>query len=604
MSTKPVFEKLARSLSEKERRELLQRIRKNLDLETESESRVAPYRAADEERQAFIQRDLRRFSPLAHFVLMLRRLLSGKSDAELVPQYKLKKMRKRLKRKLPGYIQFETRSIRPEMAEELFQLYLTILPQRTIFRALWRQNGQASGLQEVIYRLVEDTLNIGDFTPQDLLSLDEMVELYGEDGNKSEMYRELDQRTERLVNNADRGQLKSAEQLARPFFALRDLVLFPYENLFSQFNGTVRYEEPTRQPHFTKASAPSVLGYFEELYYALYAASKTHIPAELVKGDEHERIAELIIGIMEDDDQREYVYRELHNLGHLVSTSADYMKRLSLPEMIRVLKRDPYYKLVAYAPQEDILSFYKEMKKAEMRVELDEMLVQVLQRVYERDRKNLFAGSKMRDLRHYRRYSFLDYEALGVPAFRYHQALVIIFNFLTIHYAREIQKTLQVAETSLLSQDRELRDRMVQAAAACEDTVDKIRQLDESLSPDDDDGKIFQRIRFQKGLDDRQKKMLRSLVARKDGEAKELLSRSREAIMTLEKTFGTLLKSGDSKIKERLQHRIVLEGATMRLKEALENQVKLMRSLQRLLGIADRLRDETGSDEVPPEVAQ
>ena len=181
---------------------------------------------------------------------------------------------------------------------------------------------------------------------------------------------------------------------------------------------------------------------------------------------------------------------------------------------------------------------------------------------------------------------------------------MIIFNFLTIHYARAIQKTLQVAETSLLSQDRELRDRMVQAAAACEDTVDKIRQLDESLSPDDDDGKIFQRIRFQKGLDDRQKKMLRSLVTRKDGEAKELLSRSREAIMTLENTFGTLLKSSDSKIKERIQHRIVLEGATMRLKEALENQVKLMRSLQRLLGIADRLRDETGSDEVPPEVAQ
>ena len=74
--------------------------------------------------------------------------------------------------------------------------------------------------------------------------------------------------------------------------------------------------------------------------------------------------------------------------------------------------------------------------------------------------------------------------------------------------------------------------------------------------------------------------------------------------MTLEKTFGTLLKSSDSKIKERIQHRIVLEGATMRLKEAMENQIKLMRSLQRLLGIADRLRDETGSDEVPPEVAQ
>jgi hypothetical protein len=191
-----------------------------------------------------------------------------------------------------------------------------------------------------------------------------------------------------------------------------------------------------------------------------------------------------------------------------------------------------------------------------------------------------------------------------VPAFRYHQALVVLYNFLSIYYAREIQKTLQVAESSLLSQDRQLRDKMVQAAASCEDTVDKIKQLDESLSPDDDDGKIFQRIRFQKGLDERQTKMLRSLVTRKDGEAKEILSRSREAVLTLENTFSQILKSRDEKTKERLQHRIVLEGKPWQLKDAIEHQLKEMRSLQRLLGIADRLRDETGSDEVPPEDVQ
>jgi hypothetical protein len=601
MSGQPVFEKLARSLSEKERRELLARIRHNLDIDTEQESRVAPYDAGDEERSAFIQRDIRRLSPLAHFLITVRRIVSGKSMQELVPEYRLKKMKKRLKHKVPGFINFDTRTLKPLFAEELFQLFLTILPQRPIFRALWRENGQATGLQEVIYRLVEDTLDIGGVTPTDLLSLDEMVELYGEDGNKSEMYAELDKRTEKLVNSVSRKEMSNAEELARPFFALRDVVLYPFEQLFEQFNAAVRVNDPTTKPHFTKASAHAVLGYLEELYYALYSASKVKIPGELLKGAEHERLAELIVGIIGDEEQREYVYRELHNLGQFASSITAFQRKLPLPDLIRVLKRDPYYKLVAYVPHENIYSFYTEMKKAEMRVELEEMLVQVLQRVFERDRKKLFAGYKLRDLRHYRKYSFLNYDELGVPAFRYHQSLVLVFNFLTVFYNKEIQKTIQVAESSLLSQDRELRDKMVQAAAACEDTVDKIRQLDQSLSPDDDDGKIFQRIRFQKGLDERQTKMLRSLVSRKDGEAKEILSRSREAIMTLEKTFDHMAKSSDEKSKERLQHRIVLEGRPWRLKDAIETQRERMHSLQRLLGIAERLRDEKGSDEVLPE---
>ncbi len=604
MSTQPVFEKLARSLSEKERRDLLTRIRRDLDMDTEQDSRVAPYNADDEERNALVKRDLRRIPPMANFVLTLRRIFTGKSLEELIPQYRLRKMKRRLKKALPGRINYDTRSLKPEFAEEIFQLFLTVLPQRPIFRVLWQKDGQAAGLQDVIYRLLEDTLDIGEVGPTDLLSLDEMVGLYGENGNKSEMYRELDARTEKMINSIDTKEMRNAEKLARPFFALRDLVLFPFEELFGKFNAAIRPNDPTTKPHFSRASATSVLGFLEELYYALHSAAKVDIPSELLKGTEHERLAELIVDIMQDDEQRDYIYRELRNLSQFVSDATAYQRKLALPEIIRVMKQDPYYRLVAYLPQENILSFYTEMKKAEMRVELDEMLVQVLQRVYERDRKALFAGYKLKDMRHYRRYSFLNYEELGVPAFRYHQSLVLIYSFLTIFYPKEIQKTLQAAETSLLSQDRELRDRMVQAAAACEDSVDKIQELDQSLSPDDDDGKVFQRIRFQKVLDDRQKKMLRSLVARKDGEAKEILSRSREALMTLEQSFDRIAKSSDEKSKERLQHRVVLEGQPWQLKEALEDQRDKMKALQRLLGIAERLRDETGSDEVPPEGAQ
>jgi hypothetical protein len=604
MSTKPVFEKLARSLSEKERRELLTRIQDTLDIDTAQQPRVAPYTAADEERNAFIRRDYRRLSAFTHFILTLKRLLTGKSDEELVPQHRLRQIRKRLKRKVPGYINLDTGILRPEFAEVLFNLFLTVLPQRPIFRTLWRANGEATGLQELIYRLVEDTLEVGELSPRDLLSMDEMVELYGEDGNKSNMYRELEKRTEKMVQSVNRKEVEAAEQLVRPFFALRDLVLYPYEKLFTQFNAAIRVNDPTTKPHFSKASGHSVIGYLEELYYALYSASKVRIPGELLKGDEHERLAELIIEIMDDSEHEEYVYRELHNLDRFVSNVAALQKKLPLPDVIRVLKRDPYYKLVAYLPKENILSFYTEMKKAEMRVELDEMLVEVLQHVFERDRKKLFADYKLRDLRFYRHYSFLNYEELGIPAFRYHQSLLIVYNFLSIFYTREIQKLLQTVETGLLGQDRERRDQMVQAAATCEDSVDKIRQLDDSLSPDEDDGKIFQRIRFQKGLDDRQKKMLRSLISRKDGEAKEILSRSREAFMTLERIFDWLLQSKEESAKERLQHRIVLGGHPAKLQDALSMERDRMRALQRLLGISDRLRDETGSDEVVHEAVR
>ena len=89
-----------------------------------------------------------------------------------------------------------------------------------------------------------------------------------------------------------------------------------------------------------------------------------------------------------------------------------------------------------------------------------------------------------------------------------------------------MQEIVRILERNVLDQNRITRDLLLSHAANLEDLEDKIKQFDYSLSPDSEDGKLFQRLRFSLAGDPSHQRMYRTLVVQKDREVKTLLDRS------------------------------------------------------------------------------
>ena len=75
----------------------------------------------------------------------------------------------------------------------------------------------------------------------------------------------------------------------------------------------------------------------------------------------------------------------------------------------------------------------------------------------------------------------------------------------------------------MLAQNRITRDRLLGYSASIQELEDKIAASDKSLSPENDDGKLFHKLRMSLAAEPAQQRMFRSLVVNKNREVKSLL---------------------------------------------------------------------------------
>jgi len=409
------------------------------------------------------------------------------------------------------------------------------------------------------------------------------------------------------------------------------------------FHGTIRSDDPEYQPLFQKTAAIPVLDEIEELYYALYSADQTKItrnfnvevvedifetlfPASRPSNDsndipeaggdnealataeaEESRIEEphqqdQSRGVESRADTAEGVDTDaqkfIGDLERVIEHAKKFLKSVPLPQVVRALKEDPYYRLLVYLPSIDAKGFYKTMKKLTIRGDIDEKLSEVRKEALAQERGELFHGVKMRALHFYRSYSSIEYEKLGISPFRYYQALLVLFNFLTTFYRGNIQKVLQLLDGLITEQDRITRERLLKHSSTCEDVLYKINELDDSLSPEQDEGKKFQKLRFETSLDPVQQRMYQSIVIKKDREASEILSRGRESARGIRLLFQDFLENREPKIQASMEKRYLIQGQAITLKEVLKQNNERILLLEVILNQLEQIRDETGFDEV------
>ncbi|MCK4541871.1 MAG: hypothetical protein KAU17_06515 [Spirochaetales bacterium] len=579
MSEKTVFQELSKTLPEQERKDLLSRITQSISLSESQVENVYHKEIGQEEKIALIKQDLSQISWFSNMILWFLSTFTGKKKEEVYLQRRMGAIKRKIQHKYPGLTGFETRDLTPKLAHEVFELYSLTIGLRGIFRTLWLHS---SKFESLFLTLLELHIKEPKKSISELISMDEMVSIYRETGLKDSIRMEIQIHIDEYLNELPDSLFTELETGIIPLYLLKELVLFPYASFFKMFHFTPLPDD-TNKPAFQSASAMVALEYLEKLYYALYTASKIG-PKFTIESDLLVYLSQLEVDESADGSpvfMSDVLIKQ--KLSELHKEAMDFLSNIPIVELIQYFRKDPYYRLIFYIPKLNLRDFYHSMLTVNFLSQADKIFPEIQELYIDQEIQELFNEKQLVTFRYYRKYASIDYEKMGLPFFFYTQPLNLIYNYIKWYYREHVQELVQILERGVLAQNRITRDRVLHHVGMLEDIEDKINQFDISLSPDAEDGKLFQRLRYSLAQDSTHQKMYRTLVAQKDREVKSHMDRGAEAIEGLGKVFREIISTSSQSIRMQLGNHYLVKGKPVSLISMLKTHSAHMEQFLKLL---------------------
>ena len=635
MNSRPVLRELSRSLSERERKELLDKINRSINLSDSSDNSIYPKKMNDEEREILIEHDMQNASFFARFLLWIRSIVTGKNKKDIFLELKMSSLKNSIQKRNPGLTGFETRNLSPKTAQEFFSLFVLVNPLIPLYRKIW---SDTNSFENALVGLLERSLPEPKKDLFQLVSNEEMEDVYAKTGVKEKVRDLVNDRIEAYIEHIPVETFAQLEDQIKPVYYLKEVVLFPYLRFFKLFHYT---PQPTdEKPLFKSASAILALEYLEKMFYAVYTATKIEEPISLDKKFAQHLLSstgELVTPVEEDgsrdtekreedeqsgdgdtttdelpSEEHEATLSDSSNGGGTEGTEThdatqdddtdyetgrelvlsvqrvlrgvhEFSKAVPLVELIRYFKKDPYYQLIFYIPKLYLKEFYLSILKIRFIPKVDEVFPEVRKNVIEKKIQDLFKGKRLGGFLYYRDYTSTDFSNLGLPTFSHDRSANLLYNYIRQFYRGTIQELVQILSRGLLKTNRITLNRLLLHAASVEDLEDKLKSFDNSLSPDEEDGKLFQRIRHSLASDSTHQRLFRNLVVQKDKEVESLLEKGKEGFLGIKKIFDELLSSPMESVKQKLHTHYMVNGKSQSLEELLRNQSNHIEKFHRLL---------------------
>ncbi len=575
MNQNSVFHELSSSLSEAERLELLKKISKSIHVASELEDRVYHKDISKEEREVLISQDMNRISLFRRFLIWLSSVFSGKNAREAFLAFKLKDLKRSIQRISPGVSGFETRNLTAACADAFWGLYQLCVPVREIFRDIF---SDPQRLEHALFAAVDLKIPEPKKILTDILSIDEMVGLFGRDGQKEGLKAEILNRISQYVDDLPEAVFSETEDDVLPLYFIRDLIQFPFAAFFHLFKYTLVPGEEAEKPLFQNASAMLALSYLEKMHYAVYTALKVK---EKFSIDE-DFIA--CFPFSEGTEAAEKRYESLvENLHRLIVKVREFSQTMPLADLIRYFAKDPYYKLMLTVPHLYLKDFFISELKIRFLHELDTYIPEIRKRYIKGEIEKLFKNRGFINFQNYREYTSVDFRKLGLPTFAHIQSLGVLYNYIRYYYREFHQEAVKILEKGVFNQNRIAKDRLTMYSGGFEDIQEKIKAFDFSLSSDSDDGKLFQKLRFSIATDASLQKTYQSLILQKDKQAKSLLTRGSECVAGLRKVFADVLSATGDDVAAQLKTNFFLDTKMQPLSSILKNRVEHLDSFDMLL---------------------
>ncbi|HUX21610.1 MAG TPA: DUF5312 family protein [Spirochaetia bacterium] len=620
MSDRSIFERLADTLPEKERKDLLEKIHQSMSFGDGGDENIYEKQMTSDEREVLIKQDLDRLSLVARFLIWLRSAVSGKSKKDLLVSSKIRALKAVINNKCPGLTGFETRDITAKFAHAVFGLYKLTLPVAAIYRKLLLRSKEMEG---AFVRLLEGRYPQTRVTLSDVISSEALEQVYDEKGQEQAVRRVAIEKFDEFGWKLDDRMFSEVEDAIVPVFYLKDIVFFPFGSFFELFHFSVASMLPDQEPVFKSASAMLALEHLEKLYFALYNASKIASPFKLAEDvaryllylngeagtpaatrpaprtepledvaeppgaegsvDDGEAVVEAAArqAAAEQEGRDEELLVE--DLTALFDAVRKFERQMPIAELIRYFLKDPYHRMYVYVPKLRMKDYYMAVVKVRILAELEKLAPALRVRVVEHKIEKLFKGQQLIEFLNYREYKSIDYETMGLPFFSRTWSLKVLYNFIRWYYREYVQELVKILGTVILVQNRVTRNKLLQFATAVEDLEQKIREFDASLSPDSEEGKLFHRLRATLGGDVGHQRMFRTIVLQKDTQVNSLLDRGRESFTGLQRVFEEVYTTPSEAVRERLPSRFYLNGKLQPLSSLLKDRAGYLRDFLTIL---------------------
>jgi len=567
-----VFHNLSRGLTQNERDELLKKIKASLSIDS-GNSGIHQEEMDRDEKIAVIRKEKEEISLFRRFVLWFKSKFTGKSVEELLLNDKLLRIKRKIRKKDSGLTGFETRNLTPHFAEIVYELYKAVMPLQNLFKKIWLDE---SSLNTFFMDIVEEAVSERINDIEDIVSMDLVISTFGVSGRKEDVKSLIVERLYKHVDSINNGIFKRLEHELMPLYRLKYIVLFPYVQFFQQFGYTLLDIPYTEKPRFKNASAVLCLEDLEKLYFAVYSAEKLEKKVNM-----DSRLLDRLDILMDEEDEDPGRY--LHLIEQVIQKVSWFSSKVPLADLIRYFKKNPFIKMIFYIPKVDLKEFYRNTLKMRLIAVLDERFPDIQKQYIEHELENLFKGKHFVNFQNYREYSSIDYEKLGVSSFRNIKPLSLVYNFIGCYYKGGlIQSIVRVLEKGVLSQNRLIRDNMLQYASTLEDVADRIRIFDSSLSPDSEEGKVFHKLRFSMAKDVSQQKIFRKIVVQKDREAKNLAEAGIDALAGLGRVLEEINRSTNDGIIEQLKQHYLIDNKPVVLQDLLNEALEKMKKAEHL----------------------
>lgn len=577
MSDRSVMSDLARTLSESERRKLLKKLEGSININTDNDENIYKKQVEKNEREILVENDIKNAGLFVRFRLWLRSVFSGKDKKETFLSLRLQQLKNSINQKAHGVTVFETRSLQPVCGELFFELYTKAFPLIRLYKQLW---SDSKTFESAILQLLEKKIPDLKKEVHDYISFEEMEDIYRSNSSKAELRDQFIERVEKQVRSIPETVFSEVEMTILPVYYLKDIILFPYAEFFKLFHYV--YSEKEQKPIFKTASAVVALDYLEQMYYAVYVSSKISGEIRL----EPDFAESLCAGSASDDegpcaDLKDQPIQKV--IAEVQEAAKVLSRKIPFVELIRYYRQDPYFQLIFYIPKLNLFEFYNSKLKLDFLPALDDIFPRVRKSVIDKRIRDLFPDQRLEPLLNYRDYSSLDYQKLGLPTFSHTKSINLLYNFIITYYRKSIQQIIQILSQSLLKQNRLTLNRLLLHSSAIEDLEDKIRTFDNSLSPEEEDGKLFQRIRHSIGTDASHQRLYRSLLQQKDNEVKSLLEKGKESFLGIKKIFDEFIESPMESIKQKLNIHYYIDGTSKPLQTVLEERSERIENFRNLL---------------------
>ncbi len=548
------FPELVQALPEKERRDLYRRIMKSLSLDFDRSQRIYPAELQRTQRAELIRRDMSRMPFLMRFRVWLRRLLTGKEPQDCFLDARLAALRRKLQAAGLHSTGSYSDGIDPQIAEHVFELYRAAYPVIPLLGHLWEKK---ESLRLIIHRLLEVKIPDAKHSPEDLLPQSDMEDIFIRTQSKEDIRRELLSRLDEYLKSIPDEAYAQIETGVIPLYYMRDMGLFDYQRFFQQFGFRPGLAPPGDKPNMRRAEVQATLPYLEELYYAIYSTLKVprkfFVHRELLAdfADRNkDRNKETGEQTSPDQERKAVVAHLEEHLRDLHDAVLRFNHRIPLVELIRFHRNDPYYRVMAYAPQLNLREFYNNSMRIEILSRLDEQFPEIREGVVDRLIAEIFSG----DLRHF---DFLPestpstLRSQGLPPIKHVAALNVLHQYVKHPFKRDLQEFLRVLGRMMPARQKETANAIVAHASGLQDVEEKAASLDQGFSPDADSGKIFHRVRYAADSEPVQHRSYRNLVTQTDREIGALIDAGLGHIDGIRSALGEIASAVPDALRER-----------------------------------------------------